>query len=385
MNSMATIEHSEKNNRVAHKHDASLMRRALKLAAEGCGQVSPSPLVGCVIASPDGEIFGEGVYLYEHVHHAERLALDRAGERARGATAYVTLEPHAHHGRTPPCTDALIQAGIARVVAPIEDPNPLVAGRGFQALRAAGIDVSVGLMKREAACQNETYIHAMRHARPFVHLKLATSLDGRINFNRQTTPDNVRWITNTKSRIRVHEMRREYDAILVGAGTIKADDPLLTDRSHKPRRRPLVRIVMDGKLNISLNSRVVRTADAENPVLIFSDYARADLDRVREFERRGVEVELLQNGTRDLVEILARLYRRSLQSLFLEGGSQIAGSFVDAGLIDKVSFFVAPLIIGGSHATSAINGIGLHAFRLRDVERHAHGDDTEITGYPEAK
>lgn len=385
MNSMATIEQGETVNQITREYDEAMMRRALELAAKGRGQVSPSPLVGCVIASHTGEIFGEGVYLYEHVHHAEKLALDQAGERARGATAYVTLEPHAHHGRTPPCTDALIRAGIVRVVAPIEDPNPLVAGRGFQTLRAAGIEVSTGLMKREAACQNETYIHAMRYARPFVHLKLATSLDGRINFNRQTTPDNVRWITNTKSRLRVHEMRREYDAILVGAGTIKADDPLLTDRSHKPRRRPLVRVIMDGSLNLPLNSRVVRTADAENPVLIFTDHARANLDRVRELEARGVEVELLQNGTRDLLEILARLYRRSLQSVFLEGGSQLAGSFVDAGLIDKVSFFVAPLIIGGSAATPAINGIGLHTFRLRDVERKAHGDDTEITGYPEAK
>ncbi len=366
-------------------HDEAMMRRALELAAKGRGQVSPSPLVGCVVASDSGEIFGEGTYLYDRVHHAEKLALDQAGDHSRGATAYISLEPHAHHGRTPPCTEALIRAGIKRVVAPIEDPNPLVAGRGFQALREAGIEVSSGLMAREAARQNETYIHAMRHARPFVHLKLATSLDGRINFNRQPTRDNVRWITNTKSRLRVHELRHEYDAILVGAGTIKADDPLLTDRSNKPRRRPLVRVVMDGGLSVPLNSQIVRTASLENPVLIFSDYVRADPDRVRELEARGVEVELLTHSTRDLVEILARLYRRTLQSVFLEGGSQLAGSFIDDGLIDKVSFFVAPLIIGGADAMPAISGGGLHAFRLRDVERAAHCDDTEITGYPEAK
>ncbi|MGI8566115.1 MAG: bifunctional diaminohydroxyphosphoribosylaminopyrimidine deaminase/5-amino-6-(5-phosphoribosylamino)uracil reductase RibD, partial [Pyrinomonadaceae bacterium] len=196
--------------------DERMMRRALELAALGSGQVSPSPLVGCVIVDKDSEVVGEGFYRYEGVKHAETLALEQAGERARGTTAYVSLEPHSHTGRTPPCTLALIEAGVRRVVAPIEDPNPLVSGRGFTHLRDAGLEVSVGLMAREATQLNEKYIHFMCHRRPFVHLKLACSLDGRI----ATRTGDARWITGEESRRRVHELRHEYDAILVGAGTV---------------------------------------------------------------------------------------------------------------------------------------------------------------------
>ena len=179
------------------------MRRALELAARGLGQVSPSPLVGCVIVSESGEIVGEGFYIYENLKHAETIALEQAGAQARGATAYVTLEPHAHYGRTPPCTEALIRAGIARVVVPIEDPNPLVSGKGFAHLRAAGVEVQTGLLEREAARLNEAYIHSMRHARPFIHLKLACSLDGKI----ATRTGDSRWITGEESRARVQELR----------------------------------------------------------------------------------------------------------------------------------------------------------------------------------
>ena len=208
------------------------------------GQVSPSPLVGCVIVSRQGEIVGEGFYLYEKLKHAETLALEQAGELARGATAYVSLEPHAHQGRTPPCTEALIHAGISRVVGAIEDPNPLVSGKGFADLRAAGLEVQTGLLAREATRLNEKYIHTIRHTRPFVHLKLACSLDGKI----ATRTGDSRWITGTQSRARVQELRHQADAILIGAGTAAADDPLLTDRSGRPRRRPLVRVVLDKNL-----------------------------------------------------------------------------------------------------------------------------------------
>ncbi|HUQ34536.1 MAG TPA: bifunctional diaminohydroxyphosphoribosylaminopyrimidine deaminase/5-amino-6-(5-phosphoribosylamino)uracil reductase RibD, partial [Pyrinomonadaceae bacterium] len=206
--------------------DERMMRRALELAARGLGQVSPSPMVGCVIVSRSGEVVGEGYYLYEQLKHAETIALEQAGESASGGTAYVSLEPHAHQGRTPPCTEALIRARIARVVAPLEDPNPLVSGKGFAALRAAGIELQTGVLEREAARLNEAYIHSMRYARPFVHLKLASSLDGKI----ATRTGDSRWITGEESRARVQELRHQSDAILIGAGTAAADDPLLTDR-----------------------------------------------------------------------------------------------------------------------------------------------------------
>src|SRR6185503_1583977 len=223
--------------------DRRMMMRALDLALKGVGQVSPGPLVGCVVVGATGEIVGEGFYVFEEIKHAETIALDVAGERARGGTAYVSLEPHAHHGRTSPCTDALIAAGIKRVVAPIEDLNPKVSGKGFAHLRAAGIQVETGLMREEAARVNEAYLHYMSTGLPFMHLKLAVTLDGKI----ATRTGDARWITGPEARTRAHELRHDYDAILVGAGTVNSDDPLLTDRSGLPRRRPLVRVVLDNK------------------------------------------------------------------------------------------------------------------------------------------
>lgn len=277
------------------------MARALELAARGAGQVSPSPLVGCVIVDGRGEVVGEGFYVYEGLKHAETLALEQAGGRARGATAYVTLEPHAHTGRTPPCTRALMRAGVARVVAPIEDPNPLVSGRGFTELRGAGVEVAVGLLAHEAARQNEKYIHAVRHGRPFVHLKLACSLDGRI----ATSTGHARWISSAESRARAHLMRREYDAILVGSGTAAVDDPLLTDRSGLARRRPLLRVVLDERLRLGPESRLARTA-RETPVLVFTSESIGQ-GKVAALEECGVEVLKTAGGGRDLASVLEEL------------------------------------------------------------------------------
>jgi diaminohydroxyphosphoribosylaminopyrimidine deaminase/5-amino-6-(5-phosphoribosylamino)uracil reductase len=354
------------------------MRRALELAARGVGQVSPSPLVGCVIACDGDEIVGEGFYLYDQISHAETIALERAGARACGATAYVSLEPHAHHGRTPPCTDALIRAGVSRVVAPCEDPNPLVAGRGFAHLREAGVEVTTGVLAREAARLNEKYLHFQRARRPFVHLKLAVSLDGRI----ATRNGDSRWITGAQSRERVHELRHEYDAILVGAGTVTADDPLLTDRSNLPRRRPLVRIVLDDALKLSPASQLARTA-REVPVVVFTS-ADADARKASALEDCGVEV-VRRPGARDPRDVLAYLYERALQSVLVEGGATVAGTLLDARLCDKLSFFVAPIVIGGRDARASIGGEGAarlaDALRLRDVEITRRGEDIEITGY----
>jgi diaminohydroxyphosphoribosylaminopyrimidine deaminase/5-amino-6-(5-phosphoribosylamino)uracil reductase len=355
-----------------------MMARALELAARGAGQVSPGPLVGCVVVDGRGEVVGEGFYLFEGVKHAETLALEQARERARGATAYVTLEPHAHTGRTPPCTEALIRAGVARVVAPVEDPNPLVSGRGFARLREAGVEVAVGVLEKEAARLNEKYIHALKRGRPFVHLKLACSLDGRI----ATSTGHARWISGPESRARAHRLRREYDAILVGSGTAAKDDPLLTDRSGLPRRRPLLRVVLDEHLRLGPQSQLARTA-RETPALVFTS-EKADGHRVSELEACGVEVLRAAAGGRDLAAVLEELRGREVQSLIIEGGAGVAGAFLRAGLVDKASFFVAPLILG-SDGLGAVSGAGpltvAEAARLRDVETHRHGDDVEITGY----
>jgi diaminohydroxyphosphoribosylaminopyrimidine deaminase/5-amino-6-(5-phosphoribosylamino)uracil reductase len=363
--------------------DERMMRRALELAARGVGQVSPSPLVGCVIVDARGEVAGEGFYLYEGLKHAETLALEQAGERARGGTAYVSLEPHAHHGRTPPCTDALIGAGIRRVVFPIEDPNPEVSGRGLAHLKRAGVEVSAGeVLAREAARLNEKYIHFMRHKRPFVHLKLAASLDGRT----ATRTGDSRWITGEGARARVQELRHEMDAILIGAGTARADDPLLTDRSGRKRRRPLARVVLDERLSLSTDSQLAKTA-SEIPLIIFTS-SKAGAESVRELESGGAEVLRDEAGGRNLQAVLEELGRRSLQSVLVEGGANVAGAFLDSGLVDKATFFIAPMIIGGCDAAPAVAGKGAEkiadALQLSEVEVKTHGRDLEITGYPKA-
>ena len=358
--------------------DRRLMSRALELAASGTGLVSPGPLVGCVIIDGNGAVAGEGYYVFEDIKHAETLALDMAGDRARGGTAYVSLEPHAHHGRTSPCTDALIAAGIRRVVAPIEDLNPKVSGKGFEHLRNAGIEVHVGLLAEEAARLNETYMHFMRTGRPFVHLKLAMSLDGKI----ATRTGDARWITGPESRARAHELRHKYDAILVGIGTARNDDPLLTDRSGLTRHRPLIRVLLDGGAQLPASSQLATTA-RETPVLLFAR-EQAATENVGKLQEQGVEV--VRGPKRDLKSILEQLGSRSIQSVLVEGGAEVSGSLVDAGLVNKVTFFIAPKIVGGSTAPSAVGGIGIErmseAFQLENVEVSHHGDDIEVTGYP---
>ncbi len=355
------------------------MQRALELAAKGIGQVSPSPLVGCVIVDKNGEIAGEGFYIYENLTHAEVIALEQAGERARGGTAYVSLEPHDHFGRTAPCTEALIKAGVRRVVCPIEDPNPLVSGKGFESLRKAGVAVENGIMASEAARLNEKFIHWHQKGRPFVHLKIASSLDGKI----ATRTGDSRWISNEKSRKRAHELRHEYDAILIGANTALIDNPVLTDRSGKSRRRELVRVVLDSNLQLSLNSQLVQTAK-EIPTIIFTSSRNSE--KIDELQSKKLEVIWTSGGGRDLQSVLKELARREIQSVLVEGGASVAGSFIDAKLIDKVTFFLAPLIVGGSDAPISVAGIGAsrldESIRLKDLVIGQNENDLEITGYP---
>ncbi len=356
-----------------------MTRRALEIASFGVGQVSPSPLVGCLIVAESGEIVGEGFFVYDQLTHAEAIALRQAGERAKGGTAYVSLEPHNHFSRTPPCTDSLINAGIKRVVAAIEDPNPLVAGKGFEVLRQNGIEVVNGIMADEAARQNEKYIHWHKTGRPFVHLKMAISLDGRI----ATRTGDSRWITGAESRARVHDLRLEYDAILVGANTVVVDNPLLTDRSGKTRRRKLVRVVLDNSLRISPNSQIVLSAK-DFPTITFTD--SSDEEKIALLKSEGVEVISIAEGGRNLFGVLQELAKRDIQSVLVEGGAEVAGSFYDAKLIDKISLFIAPIVIGGKDAPTAIGGNGAQvlasAMRLQNVEIKHHGEDLEVIGYP---
>jgi diaminohydroxyphosphoribosylaminopyrimidine deaminase / 5-amino-6-(5-phosphoribosylamino)uracil reductase len=362
--------------------DRSMMQRALELAARGIGQVSPGPLVGTVIVDTNQQIAGEGFYLFDQIKHAETVALEQAGEKARGGTAYVSLEPHSHQGRTAPCTDALIKAGIKRVVAPIEDPNPKVSGRGFAHLREAGVEVCTGLLAEEATRANEAYVHFMRTARPFVHLKMAVSLDGKV----ATVNGNSRWITGEQARARVHEMRHQYDAIMIGGRTARSDDPILTDRSGKKRRRPLVRVVIEQYLRLSPESQLAQTTEA-GPVLIFA-CGDADQDELAALQSRGVEV-IAQDSALDLPNVLDDLGQRSIQSVLIEGGPFLAALMLDDGLVNKVTFFVAPIIVGGQDAPSAIGGSGAEkiadALQLDRVEVAQHGRDIEITGYPKSK
>jgi diaminohydroxyphosphoribosylaminopyrimidine deaminase/5-amino-6-(5-phosphoribosylamino)uracil reductase len=383
--------------------DLAFVQLSIQLAAQGAGLVSPNPLVGSVVVK-DGEIVGRGYHRYDDLKHAEVWALEEAGERARGATVYVNLEPCSHQGtgkRTPPCVKALIDAGVKRVVASMVDPNPQVNGRGFDRLRAAGIEIEVGAMEREARRLNEKFVKFVTTGLPFVHLKTACSLDGRI----ATRAGDSKWITGQEARAASQRLRHEYDAILVGIGTVLTDDPLLTDRTQLPRRRPLARIVLDSSLRIPLESQLVRTA-RDWPVIVFTakrEEARAGafptlaqsfvpwktkLEALREF---GVEVIRLEpdRGRLDLKTILSTLSGRNLSSVIVEGGAEAAGSFIAERLIDKATFFLAPKIIGGRDAVPAIGGEGIErlseAIALGEVEVVRRGDDWEFTGYPMAK
>lgn len=360
-------------------NDEAFVARAIELACNGAGLVSPNPLVGCVIVSATGSIIGEGTYLKDNVTHAEVIALEEAGEKARGGTAYVSLEPHDHHGKTPPCTEALINAGIKRVVCPIEDPNPLVSGKGFERLRNAGIEVVTGILAEEASRLNEKFITWHRKGRPFVHLKLAMSLDGRISLGGSVSTA----LSGELARKRVHDIRHEHDAILVGGNTVVVDNPSLTDRSGKLRRRPLVRIVLDNRLQTTLDSTIVTSVNA-SPTLVFTN--SRDAAKVEAIRARDVDVIESELGGRDLPGVLEELRIREIQSVLVEGGTEVAGAFVDARLVDKVTFLISPIVIGGRNAPHAIGGMGasdlMDALRLKDIEITRHGDDIEVTGYP---
>jgi diaminohydroxyphosphoribosylaminopyrimidine deaminase / 5-amino-6-(5-phosphoribosylamino)uracil reductase len=343
---------------------------ALELAARGLGRVSPNPCVGAVIVSGDA-VVGRGFYTAAGVRHAEVLALEEAGEKARGATMYVTLEPHAHQGRTPPCTDAIIAAGIARVVAPMEDPNPLVRGRGFAQLREAGIDVELAPEYATRAAElNEAFLHFMRTGRPLVTLKAAVTLDGKI----AAPEDNGGWITSEKARAHVQTLRHNSDAILTGIGTVLADDCRLTDRSGEERSRPLLRIVMDSQLRLPMESKMVESA--KNDVLVVTTSA-GSAERRRRLEAKGIRVELLEgaDGRVSLDAIAELLGREKYLSLMIEAGSKVNWSALESAVADKIFFYYAPKILGGMQSLPVAGGAGRmrrsDAIRFRDVRLHS--------------
>lgn len=364
-------------------NDLAYLQLTLELAAQGQGLVSPNPLVGSVVVK-DGELIGRGFHRYDDLKHAEVWALEEAGAQARGATVYINLEPCAHQGvgkRTPPCVQALIEAGVKRVVAAMVDPNPRVNGRGFEQLQAAGIEVAVGLLNDEAQRLNEKFVKYVTTGLPFVLLKTACSLDGRI----ATRTGESQWITGEAARAASQALRHEYDAILVGSGTALADNPILTDRSGRPRHRPLVRVVLDTRLRIPLDAQLVQTA-RDVPLLVFT--GQAPNGKRAQLEARGVEVipTTLRGERLDLQQVLRELGARQLTSLIVEGGAEVAGSFVEQRLIDKATFFLAPKLIGGRAARPAIGGDGFarlsEALHLRDVAITQHGEDFELTAYP---
>jgi diaminohydroxyphosphoribosylaminopyrimidine deaminase/5-amino-6-(5-phosphoribosylamino)uracil reductase len=345
------------------------MAEALAEARKGVGQTSPNPAVGAVLVN-GGEIVGRGHHIYANRKHAEIIAIEKAGERARGATLYVTLEPCSHQGRTPPCADAVIASGITHVVAAMEDPNPRVAGRGFDLLRSAGITVATDMESTpQAEKLNEAYVHFMRTKLPLVTLKAAVTLDGKI----AAPEDNRGWITSERARAHVQTLRHSTDSILTGIGTVLADDCLLTDRSGLPRSRPLLRLVLDSQLRLSTGSRMVRSAGGDLTVVTTS---AAPDDRRRALESAGVEVIVLDGpgGRTSLPDLVRWLGERNYQCLMIEAGSKVNWSALESQVVDKIFFYYAPKILGGTLSLPVAGGAGrgrrADAIRFHNLKLH---------------
>jgi diaminohydroxyphosphoribosylaminopyrimidine deaminase / 5-amino-6-(5-phosphoribosylamino)uracil reductase len=388
--------------------DEQLMRQALQLARRGTALTSPGARVGAVVADSAGNVAGSGFYTFDGVKHAEILALEQAGAKARGGTLYLTLEPHCYQGRTPPCTDAVIAAGISRVVAAMADPNSQVAGKGFAQLRAAGIQVETGLLEPEARRLNEAFAKYILTRLPLVTLKSGMTLDGKIAPPPSDTPapsavdatgaispqqaktglaggPTGGWITSMEARTHVQELRHESDAIMVGVGTIIADDPLLTDRTGLARRRPLLRVVLDSRLRLPLESRLVKTA--KDDVLVFCSFAEEK--KKRELEQLGIRVEQVQLGSNDgrpdLKSVAARLGAMEITSLLIEGGALVNWAALAAGIVDKVFLYYAPRILAGSGAVPFAGGEGFRrlneAAQVKNIALHRFGEDFAVEGY----
>ncbi len=373
--------------------DERFLHRALDLAHQGIALSSPNPCVGAVVVA-NGEIVGEGAYTYDGLKHAEILALEQAGPRARGATLYLNLEPCSHQGRTPPCADAIVTAGIKRVVACMADPNPRVSGKGFQKLRAAGVEVTTGILQDEACRFNEAFARHIRTRMPLVVLKAAMTLDGKIAPppGESGNPSALGaggatggWITSEIARAHVHELRHAMDAILVGVGTIVADDPLLTDRTGLSRRRPLLRVILDSRLRLPLESRVVKTC--RDDVLVLCSFAEEK--KRQALESRGIRVAQISlgaaDGRPDLRKVVQRLGEMDLISVIIEGGAMVNWAALAAGVVDKVFLYYAPKILAGSGSVPFAAGPGFRriseAAYVHNLRLHRFGEDFAVEGY----
>jgi diaminohydroxyphosphoribosylaminopyrimidine deaminase/5-amino-6-(5-phosphoribosylamino)uracil reductase len=378
-----------------HSADEQHLHQALELAREGIGLASPNPYVGAVITDAVGNVAGTGTYTYAGVKHAEILALEQAGPKARGGTLYINLEPHGHQGKTPPCTDALIKAGVRRVIASMPDPNPKVSGRGFDQLRAAGVHVQIGRLEEQARRLNEAFARYIRHRTPLVTLKAGMTLDGKIApppmeiVQQSGSAPAGGWITSEVARAHVQQLRHENDALLVGAGTILSDNPLLTDRSGRPRRRPLLRVILDSRLRIPLESRLVQDAAANRrqDVLVFCSHA--DEQKRLQLEQIGIRVEkiasLEPDGRPDLAAILRRLGELEITSVMIEGGATVNWAALAADVADKVFLFYAPKILAGTGSVPFAAGLGFRhmsqATHVKRVHLHRFGEDFAVEGY----
>ena len=359
----------------------AFLREALNLARRGRGQTSPNPMVGAVLVR-EGEVVGRGFHTYGGMKHAEVHALEEAGALACGATLYINLEPCSHQGRTGPCADALIAAGISRVVAAMNDPNPQVAGEGFRKLRTAGIDVEVAdEFTAEAEKLNEDFVHFMRTGRPLVTLKTALTLDAKI----AAPDDNRGWITSETAREHVQQLRHHSDAILTGVGTVLADDCLLTDRTGLPRSRPLLRVVADSQLRIPLDSKMV--AGAQDDLAVVTTSA-ASVERRKALESRGVQVLTFdgRGGRTDLRRLVEWLGEQKRLSLMIEAGSMLNWAALDAGIVDKIFFYYAPKILGGTESLPMAGGTGrrrrMDAILLDRIQLHPIAENEfAVEGY----
>ena len=375
-----------------HQVDELFMRQALELAHRGVALTSPNPSVGAVIADDNGQVLGTGSHTYDGVKHAEVVAIEKAGNKTRGATLYINLEPCSHQGRTAACVDAVIAAGIRRVVASVEDPNPKVSGRGFAKLRAAGIEVETGIGQDEARRLNEGFAKYIRHRTPLVTLKAAMTLDGKIAPPPPDTPPSIGgggatggWITSEAARQHVQQLRHESDAVMVGVGTIIADDPLLTDRSGLARRRPLMRIIVDSRLRLPEGSRVVTTNQGD--VMVLCSFAEEN--RKQQLQDLGIRVEQIRghhpDGRPDMVEVVRRLGEIEITSLLVEGGAMVNWAALASGVVDKVFLYYAPKILAGTGAVPFAAGAGFRgisdAAYVRSFRLHRFGEDFAVEGY----
>lgn len=362
------------------KSDREYMQLALDLAASAKGNTNPNPCVGAVLVK-DGVIVGTGLHRKAGEPHAEVHAFNMAGDHARGATLYVTLEPCSHFGKTPPCANLVKESGVSRVVVATMDPNPSVAGRGINLLREAGIEVEVGLLEGEARKLNERFIHNMVTNKPFVISKFAMTLDGKI----ATHNGHSKWITSEEARLQVHKLRHEIDGILVGVGTVLADNPSLTTRLPNRQGKNPIRIILDSELKTPLNANVVNTVEAETIIVCGKE---VDSTKVRQLTDNGVQVLFVQKTEQglDLVEMLDELYKLGITDLLVEGGAEIHASFLRAGLINKVLVYMAPKLLGGRHSKTPFAGMDIdtidEALQLEFESIEQVGPDLCITAYP---